>query len=81
VSGIITEINMDKQFIKLFVKEWNRILRIKTKLVVDFDRFWLEKKDGQTFPIDVKQEVKVSYHINYEKAQWKDKIVFNVNYR
>jgi exoribonuclease R len=81
VSGIITEINMDKQFIKLFVKEWNRILRIKTKLVLDFDKFWLEKKDGQTFPIDVKQEVKVSYHINYEKAQWKDKIVFNVNYK
>jgi exoribonuclease R len=81
VSGIITEINMDKQFIKLFVKEWNRIIRIKIKLVLDFDKFWLEKKDGQTFPIDVKQEVKVSYHINYEKAQWKDKIVFNVNYK
>jgi len=81
VPGIITEINMDKQFIKLFVKDWNRIVRIKTKIVLDFDKFWLEKKDGQTFPIDVKQEVKLSYHINYEKAQWKDKIVFNVNYK
>lgn len=81
VPAIITEINMDKQFIKLFVKDWNRIIRIKTKIVLDFDKFWLEKKDGQTFPIDVKQEIKLSYHINYEKAQWKDKIVFNVNYK
>lgn len=81
VSAIITEINMDNQFIKLYVKDWNRIIRIKMKLVLDIDKVWLEKKEGQTFPIEVKQEVKVSYHINYEKAQWKDKIIFNVNYK
>ena len=75
----IVEINMDKQFIKLWVKEWSRIVRMKAKVVLDFEKFWLEKKDGQTFPIKVKQEVRLSYHINYEKAQWKDKILFNVD--
>ena len=79
VGGLIIEINIDKQFIKLWVKEWNRIIRVKTKVVLDFEKFWLEKKDGQTFPIRVNKEVDVSYHINYEKARWKDKIIFNLN--
>jgi exoribonuclease R len=78
VDGLIIEINTEKQFIKLWVTEWNRIVRMKTKLVLDFEKYWLEKKDGQTFPIKVNQEVKLSYHINYEKARWKDKIIFNI---
>lgn len=78
VDGLIIEINMEKQFIKLWVTQWNRIVRMKTKLVLDFEKYWLEKKDGQTFPIKLDQDVKLSYHINYEKARWKDKIIFNI---
>lgn len=72
---MVIEINQEKQFVKLWVKEWNRIVRIKT-LVGDG---YVEAKDGTRVPINLKQNVKLTYHVNYEKAQWKDKIIFGIH--
>lgn len=75
VEAMVIEINIEKQFIKLWVKEWNRILRIKT-LVGDA---YVEAKDGTRVLIGLKEKVKLSYHVNYDRAQWKDKIIFGIH--
>ena len=75
LEPIVIEINKEKQFIKLWVKEWNRIVRIKTIVGDDY----VEAKDGKRVLIGLKENVKLSYSINYEKAQWKDKIVFGIH--
>lgn len=73
--AMVIEINVEKQFIKLWVKEWNRIVRIKTIVGEDY----VEAKDGSRVPVALKENVKLSYHVNYEKAQWKDKIIFGIH--
>ena len=60
---------------KLWVKEWNRIVRIKTTVGDNY----VETKDGTRVPIVLKEKVKLTYHVNYEKAQWKDKIIFGIH--
>jgi exoribonuclease R len=73
--SMVIEINVEKQFIKLWVKEWNRIIRIKTIVGEDY----VEAKDGTRVSIALKKNVRLSYHVNYEKAQWKDKIIFGIH--
>ena len=75
LEPMVIEINKEKQFIKLWVKEWNRIIRIKAIVGDDY----VEAKDGTRVLIGLKENVKLSYSINYEKAQWKDKIVFGIH--
>ena len=75
LQPMVIEINKEKQFIKLWVKEWNRIVRIKTIVGDGF----VEAKDGTRVPVILKENVKLSYHVNYEKAQWKDKIIFGIH--
>jgi exoribonuclease R len=75
LEPMVIEINIEKQFIKLWVKEWNRIVRIKTVVAEGY----VEAKDGTRVPISLKQNVKLTYHVNYEKAQWKDKIIFGIH--
>lgn len=75
LEPLVIEINEDKQFIKLWVKEWNRIVRIKTIV----NNGYVESKDGTRVKVAIKEKVKLSYHINYEKAQWKDKIIFGIH--
>ena len=73
--AMVIEINEEKQFIKLWVKEWNRIIRIKTIVGIDY----VEAKDGTRVQIGLKKNVKLTYHVNYEKAIWKDKIIFGIH--
>jgi hypothetical protein len=73
--SMVIEINVEKQFIKLWVKEWNRIIRIKTIVGEDY----VEAKDGTRVSIALKENVRLSYHVNYERAQWKDKIIFGIH--
>ena len=75
LEPMVIEINQEKQFVKLWVKEWNRIVRIKT-LVCDG---YVEAKDGTRISVKLKEKVKLTYHVNYEKAQWKDKIIFGMH--
>jgi exoribonuclease R len=75
LQPIVIEINKEKQFIKLWVKEWNRIIRMKTIVGDGF----VESKDGTRVLIIIKEKIKLSYHVNYEKAQWKDKIIFGIH--
>jgi exoribonuclease R len=75
LEALIIEINKEKQYVKLWVKEWNRIIRIKTIVGDEY----LETKDGKRIPVILKENVKLSYHVNYEKAQWKDKIIFGIH--
>lgn len=75
LQPMVVEINKEKQYIKLWVKEWNRIVRIKTIVGDDF----VEAKDGTRVSIGLKENVKLTYHVNYEKAQWKDKIIFGIH--
>ena len=75
LEAMVIEINQEKQFIKLWVKEWNRIIRMKTIVGDGF----VEAKDGTRVLITIKEKIKLSYHVNYEKAQWKDKIIFGIH--
>ena len=75
----VVEINEEKQFIKLWVKEWNRIIRVKTVIKTDEIGKYVEAKDGTIERIELKKPVKLSYYINYDKASWKDKIIFRIN--
>ena len=75
LEPLVIEINKEKQYVKLWVKEWNRIVRIKTIVGDGF----VETKDGTRVPIVLKEKVKLTYHVNYEKAQWKDKIIFGIH--
>lgn len=75
LEPVVIELNVEKQYIKLWVKEWDRIIRIKT-LVGDG---YVDTKDGSRVPVNVKETVKLTYHVNYEKAQWKDKIIFGIH--
>jgi hypothetical protein len=75
LQAIVIEINKDKQYIKLWVKESNRIIRMKTIVGDDY----VEAKDGTRVPVVLKEKVKLTYHVNYEKAQWKDKIIFGIH--
>jgi exoribonuclease R len=75
VGAMVIEINIEKQFIKLWVKEWNRIIRIKTIVGENY----VEAKDGCRVSIAIKENVKLTYHVNYEKARWKDKISFGIH--
>jgi len=74
----IIEINEEKQFIKLWVKEWNRIIRIKTKIVND-GCLYVESKTGNKIPVSVKEKIILTYNVNYDNARWKDKIVFGLH--
>ena len=75
LEPMVIEINKEKQFIKLWIKEWNRIVRIKTIVGDDY----VEARDGTRVLIGLKEKVKLTYHVNYEKAQWKDKIIFGIH--
>jgi len=75
LEPMVIELNEEKQFIKLWIKEWNRIVRIKTIVGPDY----VEAKDGTRVHVKVKENVKLTYHVNYEKAQWKDKIIFGIH--
>lgn len=75
LEPMVIEMNVEKQFIKLWVKEWKRIIRIKTRVADSY----IETKDGTRVPAAIKQTVKLTYHVNYEKARWKDKIIFEIH--
>ena len=75
LEPLVIEINDEKQYVKLWVKEWNRIVRIKTTI----NEGCVETKDGTRVPIVLKEKVKLTYHVNYEKAQWRDKIIFGIH--
>jgi exoribonuclease R len=79
VSPLIIEIHEEKQFVKLWVKEWNRIIRVKAIIKKDTDGIFIEAKDGTTERIELKKYVRLSYYINYDKVSWKDKIIFRIH--
>jgi exoribonuclease R len=79
LAPVIIEINEDKQFVKVWVKEWNRIVRIKTHVIKMEEGFVAETKDGVQVKLSVKEKIRLTYHVNYEKACWKDKIIFGIH--
>lgn len=76
---VVVEFNEEKQYIKLWVKEWNRIIRIKISIIMIDDGFYITAKDGTGGNIKLKEQVILTYNINYNKASWKDKIIFGVH--
>jgi exoribonuclease R len=75
LQPLVIEMNIEKQFIKVWVKEWNRIIRIKTVV----GEGYVDTRDRTRVPVRVNENVKLTYHVNYEKAQWKDKIIFGIH--
>jgi hypothetical protein len=78
LTPVVIEINEEKQFVKVWVKEWNRIVRIKTHVIKMEEGFVAETKDGVQVKVSVKEKIRLTYHVNYEKACWKDKIIFGI---
>lgn len=79
VLSLVIDINEEKQFVKLWVKEWNRIIRVKTVIKTDEIGKYVEAKDGATERIELKKYVTLTYYINYDKVSWKDKIIFRIH--
>jgi len=79
LAPVVIEINEEKQFVKVWVKEWNRIVRIKTHVIKMEEGFMAETKDGVQVKLSVKEKIRLTYHVNYEKACWKDKIIFGIH--
>ena len=78
LATVVIEINEEKQFVKVWVKEWNRIVRIKTHVIKIEEEFVAETKDCVQVKLSVKEKIRLTYHVNYEKACWKDKIIFGI---
>jgi hypothetical protein len=76
LTPVVIEVNHEKQYVKVWSKEWNRILRIKTLIKKTEQGYCVETKDGIQVPIQLKEKIVITYYVNYEKAQWKDKIIF-----
>ena len=43
------------------------------------DGFYITAKDGTGGNIKLKEQVILTYNINYNKASWKDKIIFGIH--
>jgi hypothetical protein len=41
--------------------------------------FVAETRDGVQVKLSVKEKIRLTYHVNYEKACWKDKIIFGIH--
>jgi hypothetical protein len=76
LTPVVIEVNHENQYVKVWSKEWNRILRIKTLIKKTEQGYCVETKDGIQVPIQLKEKIVITYYVNYEKAQWKDKIIF-----
>jgi hypothetical protein len=79
LTPVVVEINEEKQFVKVWVKEWNRIIRIKTHIIKTEEGLVAQTKDGIQVKLSVKEKISLTYHVNYEKACWKDKIIFGIH--
>jgi exoribonuclease R len=80
VHATIVELQQEKQCVVLYVPTWNRLIRVKATLTLDGDRVILESKDAtKKFGVHIGKEVLLAYHIQFEQARWKDKILFSIS--
>ena len=77
VEGIILEINYDKQAIQVWVSTWNRIIKVKCS--IDDSGSIVSRDMKKDFKVAFTQHVMVSYSINYNSAQWKERILFRID--
>ena len=76
VHATLLEIKEEKQAIQCWVPSWNRIIRVRCSLLDGS----IKPRDGsQPFTVSVGQTVYLSYHIQWQNARWKDKIIFSVS--
>jgi hypothetical protein len=76
VHATLLEVNEKKQAIQCWVPSWNRVIRVRCSLLDGS----IKPRDGsQPFTIAVGQTVYLSYHIQWQNARWKDKIIFSVS--
>jgi exoribonuclease R len=76
VHATLLEVNDEKQAIQCWVPSWNRVIRVRCSLLDGS----IKPRDGsQPFTIAIGQTVYLSYHIQWQNARWKDKIIFSVS--
>ena len=63
VEGRVLEIQSEKGVIQVWVPIWNRIVRVKCAILDD---------------TIVGQIVNLKYHVQYQNATWKDRIIFSI---
>ena len=77
VKSLITEVDIAKQIIRVYVPKWQRIVRIKASLLAESDKIIYTTKDQtSSFEVCLGMSIMVSYYVNYDKRCWKDKIIF-----
>lgn len=74
VEGRILEIQEGKA-IQVWVPTWNRLIRVKCTIL---NGSLIPKDGSDEFPIKVGNMVRLKYHVQYQNARWKDKIIFSI---
>jgi len=75
VHATVLEILEEKQTIQCWVPTWNRVIKIRCDIVNHF----VTPRDGsEGFTIQIGGTVYLNYHIQWQNARWKDKIIFNI---
>jgi exoribonuclease R len=78
LEGRVLEIQEEKQAIQIWVPTWNRLIRVKYTIL---NGSVIPKDGSDTFPITVGQVIHLKYHVQYQNARWKDKIIFSITAR
>ena len=79
VEATLLEIQLEKQALHFWVPIWNRVIRVKSSLVIESDIEKVIQKDtGESFEITVGKNYRLEYYVQYQNAKWKDRILFNV---
>ena len=76
VHATLLEVSEEKQVIQCWVPTWNRVIRVRCSLT---ERFVTPRDGSASFTVTVGQTVYLSYHIQWQNARWKDKIIFSVS--
>ena len=80
VEATLLEIHEIKQTLHFWVPIWNRVIRVKSTLSIESDLVKIIQKDtSDSFEITVGNNYKLDYYIQYQNAQWKDRILFHVS--
>ena len=78
VHATLLEIQHEKQAIQCWVPTWNRVIRVRCSL--DGDKI-TPRDNSEPFVVAVGQTIYLNYHVQWQNARWKDKIVFNISPR
>jgi exoribonuclease R len=77
--GIVLDICIKKGAVKLWVPLWKRVIRVSCDLVQGETVSIVPRDSKEIFPVQIGQELSLTYYIKYDSARWKDRIVFHVS--